>query len=135
MGRLGRQGGHMKRLNLFALALLAIILVLIPAAGNSVPASRVQQPPAGANHPVLTILYDNTADRADLKPDWGFAVLIEGLGKTLLFDTGAKADVLVQNCRALGIDLARVEILIISHPHGDHTGGIMTVLNKNPRLK
>lgn len=125
----------MKGLKLFAPVLLAIILVVIPAAGGDDSAGRIRGPQAGTGHPVLTILYDNTTDRADLKPDWGFAALIEGLGKTILFDTGTKPEILVHNCRVLGVDLARVEILIISHPHGDHTGGIMTVLKKSPRLK
>jgi 7,8-dihydropterin-6-yl-methyl-4-(beta-D-ribofuranosyl)aminobenzene 5'-phosphate synthase len=84
--------------------------------------------PAAAGPLRITVLYDNTAARPDCRADWGFACLVEGTEKTILFDTGTKADVFAANVGALGVDLSRVDALVISHPHGDHTGGLEVAL-------
>ncbi len=82
----------------------------------------------------ITVLYDNTAARPACRADWGFACLVEAAGKTILFDTGTKADVFAANVEATGVDLARVDALVISHPHGDHTGGLEVALKARPGL-
>jgi len=71
----------------------------------------------------LTILADNTTQRADLRTEHGFACWIEMGGHKLLFDTGA-GQVLHANAAALGIDLAQTEAIALSHGHYDHTGGL-----------
>lgn len=76
----------------------------------------------------VTILYDNTAWRNDLKADWGFACLVETHGKTILFDTGAKGPILLNNMKKLKIDPKSVDDLFISHAHWDHTGGLVDFL-------
>jgi 7,8-dihydropterin-6-yl-methyl-4-(beta-D-ribofuranosyl)aminobenzene 5'-phosphate synthase len=80
----------------------------------------------------ITILYDNYISIEDTKSDWGFACLIEGTEKTVLFDTGTKSDILWYNAEKLNGDLSKVEQIVISHNHGDHTGGLVSVLEKNP---
>ena len=91
--------------------------------------------PAVAAGPLrITVLYDNTAHRQDCSADWGFACLVEGTEKTILFDTGTKADVFAANVGALRVDLSHVDALVISHPHGDHTGGIPVALKARPGL-
>jgi len=72
----------------------------------------------------ITILYDNTAVGTKFQPDWGFSCFIEGLEKTILFDAGTKPDVLRQNMEQAKISRNRVEYVVISHAHGDHTGGL-----------
>ena len=84
--------------------------------------------------PTLTVLYDNSLFRGVGEADWGFAALIEGLEKTILFDTGAKAEILLRNFEALKIDPARIDLIVISHAHEDHTGGLAAVLKKKPGL-
>jgi hypothetical protein len=65
--------------------------------------------PALAAGPLrITVLYDNTAASTVCKADWGFACLVEGTQKTILFDTGTKADVFASNVEALRADLSRV---------------------------
>ena len=78
----------------------------------------------------MTILYDNYVFIDGTKSDWGFACLIEGTEKTILFDTGTKSDVLWHNIKKLNADLSKVEQIVISHNHGDHTGGLKSVLEK-----
>ena len=51
----------------------------------------------------ITILYDNTAFRNDLKSDWGFSCLVEAYNKIILFDTGADGSILLENMKKLNI--------------------------------
>jgi 7,8-dihydropterin-6-yl-methyl-4-(beta-D-ribofuranosyl)aminobenzene 5'-phosphate synthase len=90
--------------------------------------------PAAAGPLRITVLYDNTAHRPGCDADWGFACLVEGARKTILFDTGTKADVFARNVGALRVDLSRVGALVVSHPHGDHTGGLPVALKARPGL-
>jgi 7,8-dihydropterin-6-yl-methyl-4-(beta-D-ribofuranosyl)aminobenzene 5'-phosphate synthase len=76
----------------------------------------------------LTILYDNIAGDPGLKADWGFAALVEYGGHTLLFDTGANGSYLLDNMRQLGVNPQSIEAVILSHEHGDHTGGLKALL-------
>lgn len=82
----------------------------------------------------FTVIYDNTSISPEYKGDWGFACLIEGLDKTILFDTGTKPDIFRGNLKKLNIDLNDVDIIVISHNHGDHTGGLPVVLEKRKDL-
>jgi 7,8-dihydropterin-6-yl-methyl-4-(beta-D-ribofuranosyl)aminobenzene 5'-phosphate synthase len=91
--------------------------------------------PAVAAKPLrITVLYDNTAHRPDCRADWGFACLVEGTQKTILFDTGTKADIFASNVGVLRADLSRVDAIVISHPHGDHTGGLPVALKARAGL-
>ena len=64
----------------------------------------------------------------------GLALWIETAGKRILFDTGQRA-ALESNAPALGIDLATTDILVLSHGHHDHTGGIAHIIELVPHLK
>ncbi len=79
----------------------------------------------------FTIIYDNTVFKEGLEADWGFACLIEGAEKTILFDTGTKPEILIGNMEKLKIDFDKPDIVIISHNHGDHIGGLMEFLSRN----
>jgi 7,8-dihydropterin-6-yl-methyl-4-(beta-D-ribofuranosyl)aminobenzene 5'-phosphate synthase len=76
----------------------------------------------------LTVLYDNLSDNRAYIPDWGFSCLVQGLKKTILFDTGAKPDILRKNMESLGIAIGSIDVVFLSHDHYDHTGGINVVL-------
>lgn len=78
-----------------------------------------------------TILYDNYLFTEGLKTDWGFACFIEGTEKTILFDTGTKGDILLHNVDKLKVNLKGVDLVLLSHFHEDHTGGIWTFLKEN----
>jgi len=77
---------------------------------------------------MLTIIYDNNAGRAGLTPAWGFACIIRGLDRTILFDTGGDGGILLANMRALGIKPWDIDVIVLSHVHGDHTGGLWDFL-------
>jgi 7,8-dihydropterin-6-yl-methyl-4-(beta-D-ribofuranosyl)aminobenzene 5'-phosphate synthase len=81
----------------------------------------------------LTILFDNERFDERLRADWGFACLIQGLEKTILFDTGA-GSALVYNMRTLGVEPEIVDVVVLSHAHGDHVGGLQAFLDEKSDL-
>jgi len=83
----------------------------------------------------ITILYDAFGAPSALEKDWGFAALVEYGGKRILFDTGNNARIFEHNVKSLGIDLTRLDAVVISHRHGDHTSGLPYILRVNPGVK
>ena len=80
----------------------------------------------------ITIVYDNCSVLSDLRTGWGFSCLIESdHGPPILFDTGAQGADLLHNMRSLGIEPTQIGVIVISHGHGDHTGGLSDVLAVN----
>ena len=83
----------------------------------------------------ITVLSTMLADRGI--GEWGYAALVEVDGKRFLFDTGARPETVLSNAREMRIDLSNIEDVIISHNHGDHTGGLITLRRElqkqNPR--
>ena len=82
----------------------------------------------------VTILHDAFGKASALKKDWGFAALIEYDGLRILFDTGNNATVFRDNVAKLAIDLSALDLVAISHRHGDHTSGINHLLTVNPKV-
>jgi len=106
-----------------ALLFASIFLLLAPGRGAAQSTNRI------------TILYDAFARSGSLKRDWGFAALVEWGGKRILFDTGNNAEVLERNVQALKVDLEHLDLVVISHRHGDHIGGLNYLLRVNPRVR
>ena len=95
----------------------------------------VSGPLAGAEGPHrVTVIVDAFGDVPSVRHDWGFAALVEYGGKRILFDTGNDADLFARNAAALGIDLTRLDFVVISHRHGDHTDGLRHLLAVNPKV-
>jgi 7,8-dihydropterin-6-yl-methyl-4-(beta-D-ribofuranosyl)aminobenzene 5'-phosphate synthase len=76
----------------------------------------------------ITIVYDNHATDKRLGTAWGFSALIEASNHILLFDTGGDGQLLMQNMQLLGINPAKIDSVVLSHAHEDHTGGLMALL-------
>ena len=76
----------------------------------------------------VTILYDNTTEDPRLVVEWGFAALIEYKGHIVLFDTGLDGPSLLGNMEVLGVNPEVIEAVVLSHEHGDHTGGLQDLL-------
>lgn len=77
----------------------------------------------------ITTLSENTAGFAGLLAEHGLSVLIETNEANVLLDTGLSISV-ANNVEALGVDLKKVDKIVISHGHHDHTGGLRDVLRK-----
>jgi len=71
----------------------------------------------------VSVLLENTANRAGLATEHGLSLWIEADGTRILFDTGQSGAYLA-NAAAMGIDIARADALVLSHGHYDHTGGL-----------
>lgn len=83
----------------------------------------------------ITVIYDAFGAPSALQKDWGYAALVEYAGRRILFDTGNNAKIFEHNSKKLRIDLSRLDAVIISHRHGDHTSGLGYVLRVNPMVK
>ena len=81
----------------------------------------------------ITVLCDDRLS-SPLFSEHGFSVLIEWEGKALLFDTGA-SDIFIRNANILGKDLSKVESIVISHGHYDHSEGLKHLLPFNKKYK
>jgi 7,8-dihydropterin-6-yl-methyl-4-(beta-D-ribofuranosyl)aminobenzene 5'-phosphate synthase len=77
----------------------------------------------------ITTLSENTAGRRGLLGEWGLSVLLETGESNILFDCGQTIST-VHNADALNIDLTKVNRIVLSHGHYDHTGGLHDVLKR-----
>lgn len=109
-------------------SLLAIPLILTA----SLASIGTAQP--SPSHNQITILYDAFGDKPGLAYDWGYAALVEFDGKRILFDTGNNAARFEANIKQLHIDLTTIDLVVLSHRHGDHTSGLRYVLSINPTV-
>ena len=97
------------------------------------PASQpTQHDPSKAQ---ITVLYDAFGKSPAMQKDWGYAALVEYGGRRILFDTGNNPDILAQNAKAKGVDLSKLDFVVMSHRHGDHMGGMAHLLSVNPKVK
>ena len=77
----------------------------------------------------ITTLSENTAGRSDFLGEWGLSIFIETNDIRVLLDTG-KGFSAVHNADTLGIDLGKIDRIVLSHGHSDHTGGLREVLRR-----
>ena len=105
------------------LSLFAAVALVSPAVAAPSPADDA---PARVRSLKVTVLSTMLADTKGVG-EWGFAALVEADGHRLLFDTGARPETVLKNAREMGVDLAGVTDLVLSHHHGDHTGGLLTL--------
>ena len=82
----------------------------------------------------VTILYDAFGESKDLTKDWGYSALVEHEGKRILFDTGNSAATFEHNVKAMGVDLTKLDFVVISHRHTDHASGLRYVFSVNPNV-
>jgi len=105
-------------------SILVLIALEILVLGCCSATDSVEGDSSIVSQVTITVVYDNVAFAETFKPDWGFACFIEGLEKSILFDAGAQADVLLHNMKLAHINPDRIQCLVISHDHGDHTQGL-----------
>jgi 7,8-dihydropterin-6-yl-methyl-4-(beta-D-ribofuranosyl)aminobenzene 5'-phosphate synthase len=79
----------------------------------------------------ITIVYDNNEYDERLKTAGGFSCLVERGDLTLLFDTGGDVPTLLSNMEVLELDPRDIDIIVLSHIHGDHVGGLTGILGVN----
>ncbi|MBN1461022.1 MAG: MBL fold metallo-hydrolase [Armatimonadetes bacterium] len=112
-----------------AMVCIFAVLSLAVAAPNVQGSGHAMKTPSGG--PRVTVVYDNRSGAEGLEPAWGFACIVEGLEKTILFDTGGDGPRLLSNMAGLGFKPQDVDVVVLSHAHGDHVGGLNGFLDAN----
>ena len=120
----------MRRTRFFSLALAVGSIWLSGCATTHPTPATAAAPPAR-----ITVLYDAFGKDAAMTKDWGYAALVEINGKRILFDTGDNVAVLAENVKARGVDLRKLDFVVLSHRHSDHVSGLSYVLSVNPHVK
>jgi len=82
----------------------------------------------------ITVSYDNNPYKEKLTSAWGFSCVIRGTEKTILFDTGGDGSILLTNMGELDLNPKEIDLVVLSHIHGDHIGGLPSFLEKNPEV-
>jgi len=97
------------------------ICVVSPAFTRSGPGRR-------AREVSITVVYDEWSGFGGAD-DSGFAAVFEQGDQTLLFDTGWSGEHLLSNLAEVGVDPLDIDVIVLSHAHEDHTGGLETILD------
>lgn len=79
-------------------------------------------------------LVENELGETGCEAAHGLSFYVETENHKLLFDT-SPSDVVLRNAQKLGVDLTAVDTVILSHGHYDHSGGILSFVEVNPRAK
>jgi 7,8-dihydropterin-6-yl-methyl-4-(beta-D-ribofuranosyl)aminobenzene 5'-phosphate synthase len=82
----------------------------------------------------ITVLVENSVHRQGLVAEHGLSFQIQAGERSLLFDTG-QTDLAVINAETLRLPLDRVEAMVLSHGHYDHTGGVPAMLEVVPEAR
>jgi 7,8-dihydropterin-6-yl-methyl-4-(beta-D-ribofuranosyl)aminobenzene 5'-phosphate synthase len=108
---------------------LLFLTVACAATGQAGPSTRT------STDRRITVLYDAFGKATAMRKDWGFAALIEMGQRRILFDTGDDPEIFAENVRVAGVDLRKLDFVVMSHRHGDHMGGMTHLLSVNPGVK
>ncbi len=109
--------------NAFVVSVLAVNVATSQAPSQASTTGQTTAHQVQSLH--ITILSTMLADEGI--GEWGFAALIDADGRRILFDAGNRPGTVLENARELGIDLSTVTDVVLSHHHGDHTGGLLTL--------
>ncbi len=95
---------------------------------EQVSSEKAAGPPAPMT---ITIAYDNNSYDDRLETAWGFSSVVQLAGASILFDTGGNGAMLLRNMGKLGLDPSEIDLVVLSHIHGDHVGGLGAFLRQN----
>ncbi|WP_414468421.1 MBL fold metallo-hydrolase [Methanobacterium sp. ACI-7] len=82
----------------------------------------------------IIVLLENTKEKgSNFCIEHGMSLLLEINDKKILFDSGGPENSAIINASKLGINLETIDIAVISHGHGDHTGGLKEFIKINSK--
>ena len=108
----------------------ALIMVVVLLLGQQLLGKSL--PPNGNR---VTILYDAFGRPSQMIQDWGYSALVEHGGKRILFDIGNNPTIFARNVKVAGGDLKKLDFVVLSHRHLDHTASLSHLLDLNPGVK
>lgn len=105
------------------------VLLIFSLAAVALGLLRAQAPEPLAVLPQVdvTVLVENMAGGGPVLGEWGLSLFVETGSQRILFDSGG-GHTLLGNARFLNVDLGRIDAIVISHGHDDHTGGLEKAL-------
>ena len=74
----------------------------------------------------VTVLFDGESISSDFETGFGLSLLIN---ETVLFDVGSEGNAVAHNMAVLGVDTQKINAVVLSHEHWDHTDGLPDVLS------
>ena len=135
------KGKQMRIVLVFVILLLTVVVVILGVTiflaaaaqkkGQIMNEEIEATSTVGVNDLTVTVVYDNNPYKEGLETAWGFSALVTGTEKTILFDTGGDGLLLLNNMAKLDIEPNSIDTVVLSHIHGDHTGGLSSFLEKN----
>lgn len=96
--------------------------------------AKEKEYPINSQNISITVVFDNYPFESGLQTSWGVSCVIRGAEKSILFDTGGNGEILLSNMEKLRIDPGEIEIVALSHIHGDHVGGLNEFLEQNTKV-
>ena len=80
----------------------------------------------------IKVIFDKKALSEKMRIGWGVAFLVND---KILFDTGEKGEWLIENMLSFGVDINKIEAVVISHDHWDHWGGLWDLLQRRKGMR
>lgn len=96
--------------------------------------TKLETPKEAEGEISIITVYDNYQADPRFRTGWGFSALIKTESQNILFDTGADSSTLLSNMERLEISPKQIDRVVLSHIHGDHTGGLDGILEKNKNI-
>jgi 7,8-dihydropterin-6-yl-methyl-4-(beta-D-ribofuranosyl)aminobenzene 5'-phosphate synthase len=128
---------HLRTLTTLAFIALFLVTAISPRLSKAQSSTASAVDPARQIRTLkITILSTMLVGDTTGIGEWGFSALVEADGHRILLDTGYHPETVLQNARDLKIDLSDVREVILTHNHGDHVGGLLTLrremMKQNP---
>jgi len=86
----------------------------------------------GVRKLIVKTLLENRSVKERYETEHGLSLYIEAGERKILFDAG-ETDAFIRNAKRMGVDLAEVDMMILSHGHYDHGGGIKYFMDLNKK--
>jgi len=82
----------------------------------------------------IVTLIENLVKTGGLYAEHGLAIYLEAGNRKILFDTG-QTGAFIYNAPKLKVDIEDIDVLVLSHGHYDHCGGLYAFLEKNRKAR
>ncbi len=115
--------------------LLSVLVLVFGISYVAIAQAKKPVPKSVEGEISIISVYDNYQVNPNLTTGWGFGCVIRIPTKNILFDTGGNSSILLSNMEKMNIYPKEIDIVVISHIHGDHLGGLNGFLERNGNVK